>query len=478
MSIAPAKSGGEWLQSWDPENEGTWDKGLAWKTLWITTFALTLAFSTWFLASALVPQLKSLGFTFTKDQLYWLAAIPGLSAGLMRLLWMTLPPIMGTRKMVALTSALLLLPALGWGLAIQNTPIQGEGGTSFAVFVILGLLSGIGGGAFSGFMPSTSYFFPRSKQGTALGIQAGIGNFGVSLVQLLTPMLITVSVFGASQVKKIPPRSGKPASTAEVWMQNAAFVYVPFIVLAAILAWTMLKSVPIKANIRQQFDIFKNQDTWWMTLLYIMTFGTFSGLSAQFGLLMSNLYGTGNTAIGTTDAKTSVFTLAPELAAQGYAPVDPIKWVFWGALVGAGARVVFSPLTDKFGGAKWTLVSGVGIIASIVYTLPALTPDASSAAALQSGFTRLFWGMLAIFLFAGIGNASTFKQMPMIFERRQAGGVIGWTAAIAAFGPFLFGVGLVWLGARTFYLIGIVWAAVCIGITWWRYARPGATKPS
>jgi NNP family nitrate/nitrite transporter-like MFS transporter len=86
--------------------------------------------------------------------------------------------------------------------------------------------------------------------------------------------------------------------------------------------------------------------------------------------------------------------------------------------------------------------------------------------------------MLAIFLFSGIGNASTFKQMPMIFERRQAGGVIGWTAAIAAFGPFLFGVGLTIMSPEAFYAIGIAWAVMCVAITWMRYARKGAPKPS
>jgi NNP family nitrate/nitrite transporter-like MFS transporter len=130
------------------------------------------------------------------------------------------------------------------------------------------------------------------------------------------------------------------------------------------------------------------------------------------------------------------------------------------------------------GGAKWTLFSGVGILASIGYTLGGLVPDTSSAEALQGGFTRFLWGMLAIFLFAGIGNASTFKQMPMIFERRQAGGVIGWTGAIAAFGPFLFGVGLTIMSPTAFYAIGMVFAVLCIGITWVRYARSGAPKAS
>jgi len=209
-----------------------------------------------------------------------------------------------------------------------------------------------------------------------------------------------------------------------------------------------------------------------MTLLYIMTFGTFSGLSAQFGLLMTNLYGSGNAAIVKGTGATA------QLLVAGYAVPDPVKYVFLGPLIGAGARVLFSPLTDKMGGARWTLVSGLGLVGSIIYTIGALVPDTSSAAALQGGFNRFLWGMLAIFLFAGIGNASTFKQMPMIFERRQAGGVIGWTGAIAAFGPFLFGVGLTLMPPAAFYWIGVGFAVLCIGITWMRYARPGAPKVS
>jgi len=207
-------------------------------------------------------------------------------------------------------------------------------------------------------------------------------------------------------------------------------------------------------------------------VLYVMTFGTFSGLSAQFGLLMSNLYGAGNPLI------LQGAGAAARVLVEGYHLPDPVAFVFLGPLVGAGARVLFSPLTDRTGGAIWTLVSGLGLIASITWTIPSLVPDTSSAAALQGGFNNFLWGMLAIFLFTGIGNAATFKQMPMIFERRQAGGVIGWTGAIAAFGPFLFGVGLTIMSPTAFYWIGVAWAVMCVGITWWRYARPGAPKKS
>ena len=453
----------EWLEAWDPENEETWDSSLAWRTLWITTFCLTLAFIAWFLPSAIIPKLNALGYTFSQSQLYWMAAMPGLSAGLLRLVWMGLPPILGTRKMVSLTTLLLIASTLGWGVRVQSPTAP------YWELMVLAFLAGIGGGAFSGFMPSTSYFFPKRKQGTALGLQAGIGNLGVSIVQLLTPYLIAIgalAVFGGSQMMSTVGKADQ-----QVWYQNAAFVWIPLMVVGALLAWTMLKSVPIKANIKQQFDIFSNQDTWWMTLLYIMTFGTFSGLSAQFGLLMINLYGSGNPEIVQGAGESA------QLLIDGYAVPEAVKYVFLGPLVGAVARFAFSPLTDRMGGAIWTLISGIGLVVSIAATIPALTPDTSSAAALQGGFNHFLWGMLAIFLFAGIGNASTFKQMPMIFERRQAGGVIGWTAAIAAFGPFLFGIGLNFLGAVPFYWIGVFWAVMCVGITWWRYARRGAPKP-
>ncbi|QQS02304.1 MAG: NarK/NasA family nitrate transporter [Austwickia sp.] len=459
-----SRTGGEWLTSWDPENEATWDKSLAWRTLWVTTFCLTLAFVAWYLPSAVVPKLKALGYDFSASQLYWMASMPGLAAGLLRIVWMVLPPILGTRKMVAATTLLLVAPTLGWGVRVMNPTAP------YWELMVLAFLAGIGGGAFSGFMPSTSYFFPKRMSGTALGIQAGLGNLGVSLVQLFVPILVGVSwlgFIGGSQQLKVP---GKPVAT--VWYQNGAFFWIPLMIVGAVLAWMLLKSVPIKANIRQQFDIFNNVDTWLMTLLYIMTFGTFSGLAAQFGLLSINLYGAGNPDIVSTVGGVT------KVLVPGYSVADPATFVFWGPLVGAVARFAFAPLTDKMGGAIWTLVSGIGLIGSIAFTISALTPDASSAATLQSGFTRFFWGMMAIFLFSGIGNASTFKQMPMIFEKRQAGGVIGWTSAIAAFGPFLFGVGLTLMPAPTFYIIGIAFAIMCVVITWVRYARPGAPKPS
>ncbi len=439
-SVAPApKRGGDWLQEWDPATN--WDSGRAWKTLWITTFNLTLAFVTWFLVSAIAPQLNYIGFELSQSQLYWLTAMPGLAGGSLRLVWMFLPPILGTRKLVWMSTVLLLIPLVGWALAVQNPD------TSFTVLLVLAALAGIGGGVFSGFMPSTSYFFPKAKQGTALGVQAGIGNFGVSLVQFVTPWIIGFGLIGGAQAFSNPDKGIEK----QVWYQNAGYIWVPFVILGVILAYTMLKSVPVQARgVKDQLDIFSNKHTWLMTLLYIITFGTFSGLAAQFALLIKNLYGT---PFGT----------------QG---IVAVSYAFLGALIGSAARVLAGPIADRLGGAKVTLVAVIGIGLSALYTSFQLSPTSVDQ------FPKFLWGMLAIFFFTGVGNASTFKQMPMIFEPRQAGGVIGWTAAIAAFGPFVFGVMFATGNTQLLYWLGTFTCVIGAGITWWFYARPGAEKPS
>ena len=445
----PDRKGRDWLTSWDPESDD-WDKGRAWKTLWVTTFNLTLAFIAWFLVSALAPVLNDIGFTLTQGQLYWLAAMPGLAGGLLRLVWTFLPPVLGTRKLVTYTTILLLVPFIGWALAVQRPD------TPFVVLLLLAVFAGIGGGAFSGFMPSTSYFFPRAKQGTALGIQAGVGNFGVSVVQLATPWIIGFMLLGGAFATVIgdPQHAFNESKDLDryAYYQNAGYAWVPLVIIGAIAAWLLLRSVPVKVSrVRDQFDILRHKHTWLMTVLYVITFGTFSGFAAIFGLLIKDLYG--GEVFGTDGIK-------------------PLKYAFLGALVGSAARVIAGPVADKLGGAKVTVFSAVGIAGSTFYTAFQLTPESVDE------FPKFLWGMLAIFFFAGVGNASTFKQMPMIFERRQAGGVIGWVSAIAAFGPFFFGIALASFPAVPLFLAWGALAVVGVGIAWYYYARPGAEKPS
>ncbi len=436
------------LEKWTPEDQAFWQNGgrrTAWRTVWITTFCLTLSFTTWFMVSAIVVKLTGIGFAFDKQQIFWLNAMPGLAAGTLRIVHTFLIPIFGTRKVVTFSTLLLLIPAIGWGYAVQNS------GTSYATFMVLGFLAGLGGGNFSSFMPSTSLFFPKKLQGTALGIQAGIGNFGVSVAQFLIPVVIGLSLVGSSQHFS-ESKDGVVVKEADIFLQNAAFVWVPFIVIGAAFAWFGLKRVPVTANFREQLDIFKNKHTWLMTSLYIMTFGSFSGYAASFPLLIKETY--------------SKFDGGP----------DPLRYAFLGPLVGAAVRALFGPVSDRLGGAKVTMFSAIGLFGCALgvtfYTNP-------TSLAQWGGF---LWLMLGLFFFSGVGNASTFKQMPMIFPPRQAGGVIGWTSAIAAYGPFVFSVSFGAIIARqgnptTFFYWAAGFYAINLLINWWFYARKRAEVP-
>ncbi|TFD49977.1 NarK/NasA family nitrate transporter [Cryobacterium sp. Hh11] len=425
------------LSNWDPENEETWDSHLAWRTLWITTFSMTLGFAAWYLVSAIAPRLNDIGFDLSISQLYWLVALPGLAGGLLRLVFMFLPPILGTRILVALSSALLLLPMIGWTLVARDVS------TPYWVLLALSFAAGIGGGSFSGFMASTSYFFPKRLAGTALGLQAGLGNFGIGLIQLLTPWVVGFGLLGTAVLTPESDSNGEL-----VWLHNGGLVLIPWVLLAVALALIFLRKVPIKANFRQQMDIFTVKHTWIMTLIYLMSFGAFSGLAAQMGLIILNVYGD--------------FPDAP----------NPLAFAFIGPVVGALVRAACGPLCDRFGGAIFTFIGGAGMAVGTLVTVFFLTPTSVDE------FKGFLTGMIIIFFFSGLANAGTFKQMPMIFPKRQAGGAIGWTAAIAAFGPFIVGMALTAMSPTTFFIGCTVFCVLCTGLAWFYYARPGAPNPS
>jgi len=443
---ASAKSR-SWLTQWTPEDATFWEqtgKRLAWRTLTITTANLTMAFIVWFVVSALVVRLPAIGFKLSTTQLFWLTAMPGLAGGTLRIVHTFLVPVYGTRHVVAISTLLLLIPAIGWMYAVQDVA------TPYWVLMLLAFLAGLGGGNFSSFMPSTSLFFPKRLQGTALAIQAGIGNFGVSVVQFVTPWIIGFALAGS--LLGGPQILTASGSTTTLWLQNATAIYVPFILVFGIAAWIMLKSVPVRANFREQLDIFKEKHGFYMTLLYIMTFGSFSGLSATFPLLIKQVYG------GLPGAP------------------DPLAYAFLGPLVGSVARVAAGPVSDRLGGARVTQWAGIGMLVCAVAVTFFTAPTS------MAQFPYFVLAMLGLFFFSGVGNASTFKQMPMIFPPRQAGGVIGWTGAMAAYGPFacgiMIGYAFYWFGSpNPFFYWAALFYFVCIVINWWYYARKGAEKP-
>ena len=464
QAAAPAKPArSDVITDWNPEDEKSWDHRQAWLTLWVTTFALILGFMVWYMVSVIAPILQNAQIV-DKSHAFWLTSMPGLAGGALRLVWMFLPPIMGTKKMVTWSSVALMLPMIGWFfLLIQPADTLKN---SFGLMMLLAFLTGIGGGIFSGYMPSTSYFFPKSKQGVALGLQAGIGNFGVSVIQLLTPILVAVAVFGGGHAfanKKI-----KANADGLTFLQTPSFMLFVLLIIATVLAAIFLKSVPIKANPRQQLDIFRNKHTWFMTLLYILTFGCFSGLAGTFALMLNQMVPT-----------------VPTIAWLGGTTI-----AFLGAFIGSLSRILWGPLCDRFGGGIWTMVSAIGIGISAVIVIVALKGTkmltdvpATQVAKCQVPLPMFLTGMFLLFFFAGVGNAATFKQMPMIFEPRQAGGVIGWTAAIAAFGPFVFSFSMNKLSGTSgnfgtkiipVFVVVLIIAIASAAVNWWFYTRPGA----
>lgn len=438
-----------WLTDYDPSNEEFWNKKgkkIAWKTLTITTAALIFSFATWFLYSVIVIKLPHIGFKFSDDQLFWMAAMPGLAGGFLRIINTFLIPIYGTRKIISISTLIKIIPLLMLGFAVMNPE------TSFGYFMFIGILLGIGGGDFSSFMPSTSLFFPKKEAGTALGIQAGVGNFGVSLVQLLSPMIIGLSLFSFLGGGQIIVESGK-----KIYLENIAFIYIIPLLIIGIWAWFSLKSIPVKASFKEQLDIFRDRHTLYCTMTYIMTFGIFAGFSAAFPLMIKNLY---------TPLDKSI---------------DPLQFAFYGPLIGSASRVIFGKIADKTGGAILTHITGIALIILISRLILGgyLTPTSPDQ---FQGFLVI---VLAIFFFTGIGNAATFKQFPVIFSEspRKAAGVIGWTAAVAAFGPFVFNVLITQSraisgDARLFFWFLVVGCVMATAVNWYFYTRKGCERPS
>ena len=216
------------LADWRPEDPKFWDdrgRAIANRNLWISVPNLLLAFSVWMVWSMVVAKLKLIGFKFTTDELFWLTALPALSGATLRIFYSFMVPVFGGRLWTTLSSLSLLIPAVGIGLAVQNPA------TPYSVFVTLALLCGLGGDNFASSMANISFFFPKREKGNALALNAGVGNLGVSVMQFLVPIVVTLGAF--APVVGAPQTAIEKGVESQVWLQNAGFVWIPFIVASA-----------------------------------------------------------------------------------------------------------------------------------------------------------------------------------------------------------------------------------------------------
>ena len=458
---------GHVLHHWDPENPEFWERTgarIARRNLWISIISLTLSFAIWVLWSVVTVNLDKVGFRFTSNQLFWLTALPALSGATLRVFYSFMVPIFGGRRWTVISTLSLLLPAVGMGLALQDNS------TSYGTLLVLAALCGLGGGNFSSSMANISFFYPKAKKGTATGLNAGIGNLGVSLAQFVVPLVISSAMVGSFTGEGLP--YVEHGVEKMLWLQNAGFVWVPFIVISAILAWFGMNDIAdAKASFKDQAIIFRRKHNWLMCWLYIGTFGSFIGFSAGLALLTKSQF--------------------PD--------VNPTQYAFLGPLVGALTRPLGGWISDRLkAGATVTLYTFLLMALAVVGVLFTL-PSQGGA-----GNFPAFLGMfILLFALSGIGNGSTFRMIPVIFltarsldaektpeaqrqavvqGNKEASAVLGFSGAVGAYGGFFipksFGTSLEATGSVDMALYAfIAFYLSCMVVTWWFYARKGARTP-
>jgi NNP family nitrate/nitrite transporter-like MFS transporter len=446
------------LTDWRPEDPEFWSttgKAVARRNLWISVPNLLLAFSVWMVWSMVVAKLGLIGFKFTTDQLFWLTALPALSGATLRIFYSFMVPIFGGRRWTALSTLSLVVPALGIGLAVQNpdTPYWG--------FVALALLCGLGGGNFASSMSNIAFFFPKAEKGNALAINAGFGNLGVSVMQFLVPLVITFGLF--APVIGAPQIAVDKGVESQIWLQNAGFVWIPFLLASAIAAWFGMNDLSsAKASFAAQSVIFKRKHNWLMCWLYVGTFGSFIGFSAAFPLLTKTLF--------------------PD--------VNALQFAFLGPLVGAASRALTGWVSDRWGGENVTQLTFIALIAGVFAVLYSLGSVGG-----EPSFQLFFASFIWLFFWTGVGNGSTFQMIPAIMradmprlmpkampaERHKASemesaAIIGFSSAIGAYGGFLipkaFGDSMrITGGPDTALYAFLIFYVSCLVLNWVFYAR-------
>jgi MFS transporter, NNP family, nitrate/nitrite transporter len=419
-----------WIAEWHPDDAAFWQKTgkkIARRNLVFSILAEHLGFTVWTLWSIVAAQMGA--YDFSTDQLFWLVALPNLIGSALRIPYTFGPARFGGRNFTVASALLLLVPAVLLGFAVSSPD------TPYWMFLAIAAVAGVGGGNFASSMANITHFYPRHKQGVALGLNAAGGNIGVSSVQLVMPLVI--GGFG---------------------LAAAGWFWLPLIVVAAVCAWFFMDNLSsAKASPREQLAVAGRAQTWIMSFLYVGTFGSFIGYSTAFPLLSQSLF---------PDASWAAVAFA-------------------GPLIGSLIRPVGGWLADRLGGAPVTLWNFLAMGAGILLVWPASA---------SGNFWLFFLAFQVLFLTAGIGNGSTYRMIPAIFQakavaergvedeeslsygKRQASAAIGIISAVGAFGGFLinraFGMSFAATGspAIAFAAFGGFYLA-CFALTWWCYTR-------
>jgi NNP family nitrate/nitrite transporter-like MFS transporter len=416
---------GRWIDRWEPENDEFWastGRRIATRNLAFSIFAEHIGFSIWVLWTIVVINLANVGIVLSVPEQFWLTAVPNLIGAALRIPYTFAVPRFGGRMWTCISATLLLVPALLLAVVVPSGWLAHQDhGTQIAVLLGCAATAGFGGGNFSSSMANISFFYPEKRKGFALGLNAAGGNLGVAAAQLLVPLVIIVGVPAAAV--KLPEHP--------VHLAYAGLMWLPLIVVAALGAWLYMDSLTeAKTDKKAYGAALRRGQTWVMAILYIGTFGSFIGYSFALPLVIKNTF--------------------PEFLGQHPFIATYLAGLgFVGALIGSIARPFGGWLSDRVGGARVTLATFLGMGLCTVVAIVGVR---------HHDFTVFFASYMAIFLFAGMGNGSTYRMIPSIFaalgrreaeekgldekvtlldHKRQAAAVIGIVGAVGAFGGFL-----------------------------------------
>ncbi|MFF5855543.1 nitrate/nitrite transporter [Streptomyces sp. NPDC012751] len=434
---APTRRSGRWIERWDPEDVAFWKatgERTARRNLWFSVLSEHIGFSVWTLWSVLVLFMGP-EYGLTPADKFLLTSVVTLVGAVVRVPYTFAVAVFGGRNWTVLSAGLLLVPTIAAFLVM-------EPGTSFTTFLLVGLLAGIGGGNFASSMTNINAFFPLREKGWALGLNAGGGNIGVPVIQL-----VALWVIGAGGGPRV-----------------LLGIYIPLIVVAAVCAALFMDNLAsVRTDTGAAVDAAKDAHTWIMALLYVGTFGSFIGYSFAFGQVLTNQF--------------------------GRTPLQAAYLTFIGPLLGSLVRPVGGRLADRFGGARITLWNYVGM---------AVATAALIAAGLRGSLPPFVTVFVVLFMLSGLGNGSTYKMIPGIFQakalarglegeaavahgRRLSGAAMGLIGAVGALG----GVGINLAFRQSFLAYGsgtgafvafLAFYGVCFAVTWAVYVRRPARR--
>ncbi|HEU0182865.1 MAG TPA: MFS transporter [Agromyces mariniharenae] len=435
---------GRWIDNWNPEDTTQWEgqgRRIARRNLNWSIFAEFLGFVVWQLWSIVAVTLPDAGFDLSTGEIFWLISIPSLVGATLRIPYSFLVPIFGGRNWTIISAGLLLAPTIALALCVSNPD------TPFGVLLAAAALAGFGGGNFASSMSNITYFYPQREKGWALGLNAAGGNIGAAVAQFVVPIAISI---GAGATLNLPV---------------AGWIWVPFILLAMFGAYRYMDNLSnAKADLSGSAAALKEPHLWLMSVLYIGTFGSFIGFASVFPKLIADQF--------------------PEFSSFAVGGTS-IGLAFLGALVGSLARPFGGRLSDRFGGARITMVAFAAmatITVGVLLTLPL-------------GNFWLFLGLfLLLFAAAGIGNGSTYRMVPIVFalrasgdeaaRKRKAAAALGLISAIGAYGGFLIPQALNlsfqatggYAGAFVGFIAGYAGLLVLTYVVYVRSSRLGAHK--